>query len=1442
MWYIRSVTRRASTVVLFFLVAFIFYAVPVAQAAPNVNPDDTPIPVVADTVDEWAVGGGLLYWANSCFGEEFPPPSVIKRQPVGGGTSRVLETTGEGECLTYLNMTAADDGVYYYDDAQDRIEMIPIVEPSASRIVVDVPNSQQPTTASTLRVSSDYVYWPSANAGKIFRALRAGGPIETVAEGLPNPLDVLVLGVSVYWTDNGGVHSIQTNCGALPCNGTIQPFSAFAAGGNTGRGLFYRASKFNYTIAWVERTPTGPTTNSYAIRQRTCSFNAVCTFNTTVTVYAAAANWVIGPPVTDGSSLFWTERYSSQLITDGKVRRQTIGANDAVDIAASLPGIDRRLVIANGNVFFAVGAPSPANQYGIYRLPLNASAIMRDFAASAWEVTQGIQNTANAVLPIAGKTTYVRFYGSELSGPNAPVVEAKLYGMRDGAPLPGSPIPAINGVLPLAVGGGFERVRLNDGWYFLLPESWTSGFVSLRAEVDPRMTYTDPNRANNALTTDLFFRNEPPVCVWTVPVRTDTPLPSIHDPNFWEMVDRFKVRWPVPSTWVFRDTEPVEETQLCFSYGIPYPCGGPYELDQGWSLSNGIPDRDKVILSLWARAQLSYNPDACDDIGAPVHFMGMVHPDANTGNVAGYASLYSTNSWVRLPQHYPNPAPLDWYRVREGSVMAQELAHNYGRRHVNCGNPDDIDSNYPYPPCQIANVGPDSYYGFDVRSQTPIAPNGAADFMSYANNTWVSDYTWQALLNSYAAAETASTKLAPQAGDVVFAAGFINMESNQGKLNNLLVIPAASLPPQALAATHAQSTQVVYKLRLLDTTGIVLHEESITPLPLDDHSGEGEPALFSTTFAPPVGQVAKVQLLADNDVLDTLSMGVNLPLVAVQQPTAAAVIDSSLTISWTASDPDPGDILLYTVQYSYDNGGHWHTLVNDHPGSPTGKNSLALADLGSLHASNGQTAEIRVLASDGYHTGIGTSATFTVLNRKPDAFVISPTAGQSFAAGIPVLLRGGATDAEDGGLSDSALAWKVDGSAAGSGSDVTAAGLAPGLHNAMLTATDAANASSSISVGFEIAPLGIPASSAPQLNGFCDDATYANGVDIHLAPYANGDQATVTLLRAANQLWACFSGLRKANGGPGAIAGLRVDVDNSRDSLAQSTDYGFFVGENGDVITVSGNGGGGFTNPGPGGLQAQVSSNDGGWSAELRIEDSSLGGQNHMVGLALGHYGLTAPGDDYRWPYKAVNNQPSSWAMTALGVLPTLTSLEPYTATVNSPAISLELMGGNFTDGTVALWNDIPLPTTFVDPEHLTAMVSADLLSNAGTATITTRSPAPDEFVSNVLPFVVEALPPVITQLSPPGISASSPTTILTVNGANFSPDAKVLWNGNPLPTTFINPGKLTAQVAASLLANSQIAGIAVRNLTPQDRMSLPISFEVTPAKAVYLPVIVIVR
>lgn len=301
---------------------------------------------------------------------------------------------------------------------------------------------------------------------------------------------------------------------------------------------------------------------------------------------------------------------------------------------------------------------------------------------------------------------------------------------------------------------------------------------------------------------------------------------------------------------------------------------------------------------------------------------------------------------------------------------------------------------------------------------------------------------------------------------------------------------------------------------------------------------------------------------------------------------------------------------------------------------------------------------------------------------------------------------------------------------------------------------------------------------------------------------------------------------------------MRVDRNNSRNALAQSDDYVFFVGEDGVVSSEAGNGAGEFIPTGSDGLQAQVSANPTTWSAELRIDKTTLNGWNHLVGTSIGHYGISGANDVYTWPYITMSNNPSTWATTALGIQPTISALEPYTAIVNDSPFTLTVHRTNLISGTTVLWNGNALPTTFVDDGQLTAQVSADQLNSAGSVTITTRSP--DLFVSNDLSFLVRALAPMLTSITPTSLEAGSAGTTLTVNGANFATDAEVLWNGTPLVTQFVGTSQLTAQVDAALLAQGQTVGIVVRNTTPETQISNTAMFEVQPRalQRTYLPLI----
>lgn len=93
---------------------------------------------------------------------------------------------------------------------------------------------------------------------------------------------------------------------------------------------------------------------------------------------------------------------------------------------------------------------------------------------------------------------------------------------------------------------------------------------------------------------------------------------------------------------------------------------------------------------------------------------------------------------------------------------------------------------------------------------------------------------------------------------------------------------------------------------------------------------------------------------------------------------------------------------------------------------------------------------------------------------------------------------------------------------------------------------------------------------------------------------------------------------------------------------------------------------------------------------------------------------------------------------TAANPVPFLNQpLVPTSVSPGGSAFTLSVSGTGFTNGATIDFNHVPLATTFVDTEHLTAIVPAADVATAGTASITVVNPAPGGGPSNVDYFQV---------------------------------------------------------------------------------------------------------
>ena len=1412
-------------------------------------------PFIADA-SSFIVGGGYLYWTlctvpgprshRSEAAPDAPQTGYLRRWPTAGG--RVVTLTEQFDCSN-TNWAADETGLYYYSGGF--VMRRSTADPFTPYYVMFAQNASVPI--SSLLLDASYVYWLGQH-GWIMRTpkLRVIQPDdpryiedrEFVVNASANAYSLMLGEASrLFWFANNTLFSAPPECADV-CTPTNH---GAEAGGSSLINATLDGSalpgSWTYPL-WVRGS---------AVRGRYCRPTLAgplqCTFGSEYTAPTVGGNtYLVGRLAASPTQLFWVENYQicvpggfCTVSGEGQLMAWPLNlSSDPYPIAArnsggasffiSDQGADTQ--VDRGWVYFRTSA-------GIARLRTDAPPVQPDLAVHAIEVTQGIQNptiigdpTRTMDVPlVAYKPTIVRVYGRTLGGPRANNVTARLRISRnDGAPISIDLRPD-NGAVAFPLPGGVgipDRSQLGQSWQFTLPWGWTNwGNATLTAIVNDNRLGGDPSPANNQATVGIYFNRKAPICIVFIPIRTSQ-AGDVFAPPLRAQLD-FSVAHAerlLPAEQIRAGWRQSDIAELEARFGIPPWEYGPYELDD---------DSTKILMSLWWRDQLSDDPDECDNANAETHYVGVAHPMANGKNGSSWNG--HNQMWFRLP-------PTSTWTDTRAPTLAHELGHNYGRDHVDCpvNDPEDPDRNYPFPTCQLDyDNNFDRHWGLlnlGGALQT-IAPTAAGDLMSYAHRLptplprFTSSYSWFGLFHSIPDGLTAAKSVpgpavspdAPRlsaATSVVLLTGAVNIGApTQSELSHAWVMPTAAVSGRMVdkwQRTAARAwvkplpgakVDAPYHIRLLDAAGAVLDDREVTLLD-DTHAAPLKG--FGLTFPAPARPPARIVLLNGATELVSRAIGANAPIVTLLQPAGGETIDRELNLVWTASDADVGDRLLFSVQYSPDNGLTWRSVLTDIPNvTGTDRVSIQLRDARTLSAST-TGGLIRVAASDGYHTSFSVSAPFTVPNRTPEPVITSPTASDHIPPGGVVRLQGTATDAEDGTLAESALVWSVTGpipsTISGQGAQLPIAGLGSGVYEATLTASDTAGNPGSTTSSFTVAPLAIPVAAAPTLDGTCDDDVYANALRLPLRPYADGAQSSVLLSRTGAHLWACFAELRRTAGtSPGTFVILRADVNASRATTPQADDYEFTLTEDGVGTTGVGNGAS-FARPGPGGMDGRVAADAATWSAELRLDAGVLGNWSSAIGLAVGQGSVSAAGDDYLWPYRSLRTNPSTWATTALGALPQISGVSPISATVNGRAFSLTVDGANFASGATVQWGGADKPTTVVSPTQLRADIATADLAVAGEVAVRVINPGLSATPSNEMLVTVNNPTPMIS-------GATLNGTTLTVMGADFVPGATVAWNGVAQPTTFGDGSRLEAAIAPSLIPLAGQVTVVVTNPTP---------------------------
>lgn len=341
-------------------------------------------------------------------------------------------------------------------------------------------------------------------------------------------------------------------------------------------------------------------------------------------------------------------------------------------------------------------------------------------------LTQGIQRPDHGVELVAGRDAYLRVFPVANQVNDArPQVRVRLFqGVAEvGTWLlepPASSVPQT-----------FTESSLGTSWNVMVPGALIQPGLSLLAEVDPgnlipETSTTDNTYPANGTPLPVVVRELLPFQIRLVPVMQSATgnTGNINDGNKQAfMADLLKLM-PIGA----HDVD-VRET-----YTTNAPALVSNNSNGAWGMILG------EVLALRNTTDQSSR-----------YYYGVVKVDYTSG-VAGIGYVGTPTGTAK--------AAIGWDRASGPGVLAHELGHNFGRYHAPCGNPAGVDQNYPH------TTGGIGYWGLDLGTLALKSPFTWKDLMGYCNNEWVSDYTWNAVMNFRSLSPTGAPPMMVAGGGV----------------------------------------------------------------------------------------------------------------------------------------------------------------------------------------------------------------------------------------------------------------------------------------------------------------------------------------------------------------------------------------------------------------------------------------------------------------------------------------------------------------------------------------------------------------------------------------------------------------------------------------------------------------------------------------------------
>ncbi len=318
-------------------------------------------------------------------------------------------------------------------------------------------------------------------------------------------------------------------------------------------------------------------------------------------------------------------------------------------------------------------------------------------------IVQSIQRTAGDVALVAGGDAYARVFVTANES-NSVVPNALLRIYHNGSVVQTFDISANRSDTPTSI----AQQSLANSWNVFLPGSLIVVGMAIDVVADPGNIIPELDESNNTYPTGaspqlLDVRPLPPFQIRFVPVLQGASTGRVDTGNGLQFLSDTESMFPM--------------------HAVDWDVHAPMTTTAPTLMSGDQNNAWGTVLGEVRALRIAE--------GASHYYYGVVRVNYTSGVAGlGYVPSSATSS---------SKVSIGWDYLPSGSeIMAHELGHNFGRNHAPCGGPAGVDPSYPYSNAAIGQ------FGFDITSVV-VKASSLPDIMSYCNNPWVSDYTYEGI-------------------------------------------------------------------------------------------------------------------------------------------------------------------------------------------------------------------------------------------------------------------------------------------------------------------------------------------------------------------------------------------------------------------------------------------------------------------------------------------------------------------------------------------------------------------------------------------------------------------------------------------------------------------------------------------------------------------------